>query len=156
MILKTVEEIPSGNNKWNIKDFILHGYNHIIDQGCQCVEEGTGGCMYRGDSDGQACFIGACIPDDIYDSNIEVKDFWEIIDCSKKIKDIFEDIPIQLAASLQHCHDLSKIFKCKEEEIKFENTKKDKESFIEIFKSNVKQVLETFNIKGCGPEILPL
>ena len=68
------------------------------------VEGTVGSCSYRG-TEGRRCAIGWCIPDEVYDENLEGKTVWE-----SSVVRAAAGIRLQdrlLAARLQDTHDLN-------------------------------------------------
>ena len=86
-------------------------YEHMVKQGKRSVSVVDGECMYRG-PDGLKCAVGALIPDDIYEPEMDQPtsaigtSFYSINYRFPKIEEFFKDINPDLLSGLQNIHDL--------------------------------------------------
>jgi len=75
---------------------------HLLQQNCVAVT--SFGCAYRGYKNTK-CAIGALIPDDIYDPDMEGNDIISLLNKYPSIKNLFEGVDKTFLDKLQQCHD---------------------------------------------------
>jgi hypothetical protein len=80
--------------------FGIHGQNY------NASADEFGSCFYRGPND-TMCAAGHCIPDELYDTEMEGRTFYAVIRDFDGIAELFEDSPDiqEFMKQLQGCHD---------------------------------------------------
>jgi len=76
---------------------------HLLTQAIPATNK-KGMCAYRGVNNTK-CAIGALIPDDIYNVDMEGRPVKFLIDNNNAIKNLFENVNRYFLRDLQRCHD---------------------------------------------------
>ena len=92
------------NTVW--EEFVVRGRAQAVDEAGSCVYRGVGDEGCRDSSSPTRCFLGVCIPDDMYTSAIEMKGALRLKNVMPEWYDkVFNGIDVHQLAALQKIHD---------------------------------------------------
>lgn len=77
---------------------------HLLEQGYRSFDLNASRCTYR-NPDGAKCAVGALIPDELYDSQIEEHTIITVMHENREISLFFLHVDLMLLSSLQITHD---------------------------------------------------